>query len=147
MFYTFNATTQIAQAFDESSIKYVVRSDSDDYPTFEVVIARFLIEDGVVISLLFTTRNNENNDVAVRIQDMINVPEDKLSKVIELCNALNTQYRYLKFYVGNGKVNVEYDFPASTPDDAIGDMAKEIYLRTRVIMNEVYSVFMKAIYA
>ena len=111
------------------------------------MIARFLIEDGVVISLLFTTRNNENNDVAVRIQDMINVPEDKLSKVIELCNALNTQYRYLKFYVGNGKVNVEYDFPASTPDDAIGDMAKEIYLRTRVIMNEVYSVFMKAIYA
>lgn len=55
--------------------------------------------------------------------------------------------RHLKFYIdADGDVNVEYDFPEHTPDNGVGEMALEIFVRTVHTLDSEYGIFMKAIY-
>ena len=67
---------------------------------------------------------------------------------MEACNVLNHKIRYMKFYLDiDGDINVEYDFPVHSPDNGIGEMAFEIFVRTMQILNSEYSIFMKALYS
>lgn len=67
---------------------------------------------------------------------------------MEACNALNHKIRYVKFYLDtDGDINVEYDFPVHSPDDGIGEMAFEIFVRMMQILDSEYSIFMKALYS
>lgn len=67
---------------------------------------------------------------------------------MEACNILNHKIRYMKFYFDpDGDINVEYDFPVHSPDDGIGEMAFEIFVRMMQILNSEYSIFMKALYS
>lgn len=67
---------------------------------------------------------------------------------MEACNVLNHKIRYMKFYLDpDGDINVEYDFPVHSPDDGIGEMAFEIFVRMMQILDSEYSIFMKALYS
>ena len=67
---------------------------------------------------------------------------------MEACNVLNHKIRYTKFYLDtDGDINVEYDFPMSTPDEGIGEMAFEILVRMMQILDTEYGIFMKALYS
>lgn len=53
----------------------------------------------------------------------------------------------MKFYLDtDGDINVEYDFPVHSPDNSIGEMAFEIFVRMMQILDSEYSIFMKALY-
>lgn len=96
----------------------------------------------------FISRDNDN-DVAARIFGLIsNTPKEKRARVMEACNVLNHKIRYMKFYLDtDGDINVEYDFPVHSPDDGIGEMAFEIFVRMMQILDSEYSIFMKALYS
>ena len=96
----------------------------------------------------FISRDNDN-DVATRIFGLIsNTPKEKRTRVMEACNVLNHKIRYMKFYLDtDGDINVEYDFPVHSPDDGIGEMAFEIFVRMMQILDSEYSIFMKALYS
>ena len=67
---------------------------------------------------------------------------------MEACNVLNHKIRYMKFYLDtDGDINVEYDFPVHSPDNGIGEMAFEIFVRMMQILDSEYSIFMKALYS
>ena len=96
----------------------------------------------------FISRDNDN-DVAARIFGLItNTPNEKRARVMEACNVLNHKIRYMKFYLDtDGDINVEYDFPVHSPDNGIGEMAFEIFVRMMQILDSEYSIFMKALYS
>lgn len=67
---------------------------------------------------------------------------------MEACNMLNHKIRFMKFCLdAEGNINVEYDFPTHSPDEDIGEMAFEIFVRMMQILDSEYSIFMKALYS
>ena len=76
------------------------------------------------------------------------VPTEKRYKVLEVCNALNHKFRFLKFAMDqDNDVHIEYDLPLSTGNDCLGEMAFEIFIRTMQILNEGYVLIAKTLYA
>lgn len=73
------------------------------------------------------------------------IPEELLQDFNKLFDDLNSKYRYIKFFYSTkgGGVQIHYDFPACTPKEALPEMTKELYLRTRLIVNEAYPEIMK----
>ena len=141
--YEFKATNLIAETFEKRGVRFDVKNVRGD----EVVCAGFPIDCGPKVIMQFICSDNDN-DVAVRIFGLVTkTPKEKRSRVMEACNILNRKVRYVKFYVdGDGDINVEYDFPMHTPDEGIGEMAFETFLRMMKILDSEYSIFMKALY-
>lgn len=142
--YEFNATNLIAETFEKRGVKFDVVSHHGS----EQLLAGFSVDCGPNVIMRFISRDNDN-DVAVRIFGLIaNTPAEKKARVMEACNVLNHKIRYMKFYLDiDGDINVEYDFPVHSPDNGIGEMAFEIFVRTMQILNSEYSIFMKALYS
>lgn len=141
--YEFNATRLIAEAFENHGIPFEVKAP----PGSEAIVTGFPVDGGSAVTMLFISRDNDN-DVAVRVFRLItNTPKAKRPRVMEACNILSREVRHLKFYVDrNGNVNVEYDFPQHTPDEGVGEMAVELFVRMMKALDSHFGIFMKAIY-
>ncbi len=141
--YRLKPTSLIAEAFEKHDIRFSVKEALGT----EIIIAGFSVDGGPLVSEWFVC-SEDGNSVAARVFSLISkTPEEKRSRVMNACNILNRRVRYLKFDINEGgDVNAEYDFPVSTPDDSIGEMAVEIFIRTMQILDIEFSVFMKAIY-
>ena len=142
--YEFKAINLITETFEKRGVKFDVVSHRGS----EQLLAGFSVDCGPNVIMRFISRDNDN-DVAARIFGLItNTPKEKRGRVMEACNVLNHKIRYMKFYLDtDGDINVEYDFPVHTPDDGIGEMAFEIFVRTMQILDSEYSIFMKALYS
>lgn len=141
--YEFKAINLIAETFEKRGVKFEVK----DIPGVEMILAGFSIDCGPEVNVMFISHDNDN-DVAVRILRLISkTPEARRHRVMEACNILNRRVRHIKFYVdGDGDINVEYDFPEHSPDEGLGDMALEIFIRMMRILDSEYNIFMKALY-
>lgn len=142
--YEFKATNLIAETFEKRGVNFDVVSHHGS----EQLLAGYSVDCGPNVIMRFISRDNDN-DVAARIFGLIsNTPNEKRVRVMEACNMLNYKIRYMKFYLDNdGDINVEYDFPVHSPDDGIGEMAFEIFVRMMQILDSEYSIFMKALYS
>lgn len=142
--YEFKAINLITETFEKRGVKFDVVSHRGS----EQLLAGFSVDCGPNVIMRFISRDNDN-DVAARIFGLItNTPKEKRGRVMEACNVLSHKIRYMKFYLDtDGDINVEYDFPVHTPDDGIGEMAFEIFVRTMQILDSEYSIFMKALYS
>ena len=142
--YEFKATNLIAETFEKRGVKFDVVS----HDASEELRAGFSVDCGPLVIMRFISRDNDN-DVAARIFGLISkTPKEKRARIMEACNMLNHKIRYMKFYLDNdGDINVEYDFPVHSPDDGIGEMAFEIFVRMMQILDSEYSIFMKALYS
>ena len=142
--YEFNATNLIAETFEKRGVKFEV----NNHHGMEELQTFLPIGRGSYAIMHFINHDNDN-DVAVRIIGLVSdVPMDKRLRVMEACNVLNNKIRYLKFSLDDdGDVNVEYDFLVHSPNEGIGEMAFEIFLRTTHILNSEFGIFMKAIYS
>lgn len=142
--YEFNATNLIAETFEKRGVKF----DVVNHHGSEQLRAGFSVNCGPNVIMRFISRDNDN-DVAARIFGLItNTPKDKRTRVMEACNVLNHKIRYMKFNLDtDGDINVEYDFPLHSPDDGIGEMAFEVFIRMMQILDSEYCIFMKALYS
>lgn len=142
--YEFKAINLIAETSEKRGVKFDVVSHHGS----EQLLAGFSVDCGPNVIMQFISRDNDN-DVAARIFGLIsNTPKEKRSRVMEACNVLNHKIRYMKFYLDtDGDINVEYDFPVHSPDEGIGEMAFEIFVRMMQILDSEYSIFMKALYS
>lgn len=141
--YKFNATNLIAEVFEKNDVKFKVVCDHNS----EQLLADFSVNCGPNVIVRYISRDNDN-DVSARIYGLIsNTPKEKRFRVMTACNMLNNKFRYAKFYVDiKGSINIEYDFPVQTPNDGIGEMGFEIFIRLIQILNSAYNIFMKALY-
>ena len=140
----YNTIKLLVEAFDAHDLKYqVIETDE-----FQEVHVPFGIKNGPFVDVRFISVNR-GNDTLVRIINLVNkVPEEKRNRILEVCNALNLKYRFLKFIMDpDNNVHVEYDLPVNTGNDCLGEMAFEIFIRTMHILNEGYVLIARALYA
>ena len=74
------------------------------------------------------------------------IPEEKLADLIFLCNTLNSEYKWIKFYVDKDNDLVLQEDAILSVDDT-GEEAFELLLRMVKLADELKPQIMKAIYA
>ncbi len=135
------ATRAIIDAFNEKDIKYAVEENDK----FSYVKAGFHSETGTPVTVMFIS-SDEDNDVAVRANSLVKLPESKLPELIMVVNDLNREYRYIKFVVNkDNELRAEFDMPIRT--DNVGPVAVEIFIRFMQIIDKALPILMKAIWA
>jgi len=136
------ATMAIQKAFDEKNIKYRVNQVGEDA---SVVEAGFALDNGPNVIVRFISRDNDN-DVAVRVFDLLKVAEEQRPAVRKTINELNIEFRYLKFVMHeSGSVHVENDMYVRTEN--VGEVATEMFIRYMQILKQAYPKLMKALWA
>ena len=118
---------------------------TEEYEDRSDVWLQFGIKNGGSYRIRFIS-NDDDNDVAVRIYSLLSVEESHRDKILPAINTLNRKYRFVKFVMDNdGDVNVEYDFPVTSPNPAAS--AKELVIRIVKIVDDSYPVLMRAMWA
>ena len=135
------ATMAIQKTFDERNIKYRVNQVGDA----SVVEAGFGLDNGPNVVVRFISRDDDN-DVAVRLFELIKVKEEQQETVSKVINELNKEFRYLKFVMHDtGSVHVENDLYLCTEN--VGEVAAEMFVRYMQILKQAYPKLMKALWA
>ena len=88
---------------------------------------------------------DDGTHVALRIV-FTNCPAERTSDLLMICNALNGQYRWLKFYLENDNDIMIEDDAILSPETA-GEECFELLARTVSIIQDVKPVIMKGIYS
>jgi len=106
---------------------------------------QFGIKNGGSYRIRFIS-TDDDNDVAVRVYSLLSVEGDQKEKVFPVLNTINRKFRFVKFTMDDdGDINVEYDFPVSSP--APEKCAKEIVVRLVSIIDKAYPDLMRAMWA
>ena len=93
----------------------------------------------------FFDGRDEGSHVAIRtIFDKC--PEDRFAELIVVCNALNVEYRWVKFYVDKDNDIMVSDDAIVSPETA-GEECFELLVHTISILNDVKPTLMRAIYS
>lgn len=142
--YKFKATNLIAETFEKYGVTYRVIQNIG----VEKLQVEFPVNSESNVVVKFISHNNDN-DIAVRISGLLlKTPEEKRYRVMQACNVLNQENRFLTFVRDiNGDINLKYDFLKRTPDIGVGEMAYEIFVRSKDALNDGYSLLMKALYS
>ena len=138
------ATQEISNYFTMREIKH--RIDETDTMSFVEAGFNGKVVKGVVMRFF---SSSENNDVAVRVGNFggTTVPDDRRADVLEVLNALNCRFRFVKFCItSQATISVEYDLGQSTPPEALGEMCREVFIRYIQICDEAYPEVMKALW-
>ena len=140
----YKATNLITKEMDEVGIRYTVHENEDS----SRIYARFSINNGPGLTVQFISRDDDN-DVSIRLFRLIgDVSKEKKGKICSVVNECNRKYRFLKFtFDEENDVNIEYDLTAASSDDSIGLQACELFMRIMDIANEVYPLFMQAMWS
>ena len=113
----------------------------DDVRSSQVWIP-FNTADGVRHHIHFINRNDDN-DTAVRVYGIVNIEEDRFSRMLPALNYLNGKFRFVKFHCDDyGDINLYYDFLFDSihPEKC----AMEILVRIESIIEEAYPILMRA---
>lgn len=88
----------------------------------------------------------DGNTLATRIFAFSKVPENKFGDALLACNALNDEYRFVKFYIDsdNEVVIAADDF---LDEDSAGEEAMKVAITTVRIADEAYPKLQRAIWA
>lgn len=138
--YRYKPTELIAEALNKHGIYFEVEYKNE----LEKVSVFSSINCGPDIKIYILV--NDNN-VGLRIWGIINeIPQPKRYKIMEVCNTLNSDYRFTKFAIDkDNELMLVYDFPQNN-GECIGEMAVEILRSTKSLLNEKYELFMKELY-
>ena len=137
----FQATQVICDEFDKAGVKYTVR----ELENRSLVSVSFSVKGGPHLDVLFISRDDDN-DVAVRVFNIVNVPEDKRDSVLRIINQASIDYRYACFFLQkDGNVGAQYDLPVKGA--AVGPVCVEILVRLMKIVENVYPNLMKCLWA
>ena len=138
----FKATKLISEELDRREINY----DIEEGENASMLVVGFAIENGPSVRVGFISADDDNS-VAIRIIGLVrNIHDTKLDQVLNVVNNCNKKYRYVKFTLNEKNMNVEFDMPKFTPDNAVGPVAVEMLVRMMQIVETAYPEIMRAIW-
>lgn len=140
----FKAIDLITKEFDNVGVKYQVTEHGDS----ESVDAGFQVEGGSSVLVHFISTDNDN-DVAIRIFNFLHdIPANKLDGVLKTINQANHKYRFINIVLDDtNDINVSYDLPTRVPDDSVGPICCEIFIRWMKILDGVYPDIMRTLWS
>ena len=89
--------------------------------------------------------DKDGHAVSLRVFGLVQFPDEKYGAILDVANSINAGYRWLKFYAGDGKINVQCD--AIISDETSGAICVELFVRTMRIIDDVYPKFMHLLWA
>lgn len=138
----YKTTRLITEFFDENDIPYHIFRKND----IEEVVSGFSVKAGPNLSMHFLNANDDNDLTALMII-ISDVPSDKRSQILEVCNTLNKDCHHVCFFINDSNdVMFSYDFLQSMTDDCVGEAALELLLRTKHALDDNYSTLMRAVF-
>jgi len=140
-----NTIDLITEAFDGHNIKYrMVETESLCF-----IDAGYNILGGPTVRFHFLSQSENGNDVQIRIAGLMHkVTGAKRGPVLEVCNRINSEMRFIKFYLDkNGDLFGQADLPTSTAVDCVGENCYELFIRSMQILDQCYHFFPEAYYA
>lgn len=133
----FEITKAALKAMDDQGWHYTVRGMTDD-GTSEKVTIEFDADnklDGVSLTLYF---NKNTERVQISSFKLISYNEKDFAKVLRVCNELNDNYLYVKFYCDESENAVTAEFDAYIPVKSAGEIVVSMITRMVSIVDEAY---------
>ena len=141
--YEFKAIGLIEEEFERRDVHFAINEDERR----KEIRAGFPIDGGPKVIVRFISVDDDN-DVAIRLYGIVSrIPDSKRPRMLEAANTLNKKLRFFDFSIDDdGDLNMEYDIPLETPDEAVGAVAFEMFVRAMHILDDNYPFLMKAMY-
>ncbi len=134
---------RIKSYLDEKEIRYDYYEASEKRDEAIRVSTRAENKESISINLFI---DEDGGSMNIKSFTVAKVPENKLAEVFACLNALNSAYRWVKFYVdSDNEVTVAGD--AIVDAATAGEEALEIIARYIKIIDEIYPRLMKVIWA
>lgn len=136
-----NLALKVTAAYlDSQEIKYTILGEEEDKLS---VVSRAENKDSVEIIAFF---GEDNTDVCIKSFDVAKFPEAKKADIYKVCNELNADFRWVKFYVDERDNTVTAQEDAVVQLDSCGEECYELMARMVGIIDEGYPKLMKAIW-
>ncbi len=136
-----NTALRFMSECDRAGIKYRDSRDLDNGGS--LVVCGVNGQNNARYDVLFLF-DPDGKGVSPRVPGILTFPEEKRPQFLELVNELNGKYRWVKFSLREGRVNVQAD--ASITDDTSGRVCVELFLRIIKIIDDVYPEFMRTLW-
>lgn len=137
------ATKEFVKELERDDVKYRYIGETDSGK--DRMSVAFGGENMSDISVNFVF-SEDNEDVALRIFDIVKVPENKTSKMLTVINNLNNQYRFAKFCFDTNDSTIQLEMDVPIRQGSIGPVCVEIMLRAVRICDKCYPELMKALW-
>lgn len=135
------ATLAVARAMEAHDLKY----KTDEAEHISYVETGFSGDNIKHVTIRFLS-TDEDNDVAVRVFQVVSVPAEKRSKILPVMNELNRKFRYAKLVMNDdGDISAQYDLPLA--EQNVGEACFEILARFVKILDEAYPMLMQALWS
>lgn len=131
----YTTTADFLAAMDEVDIKYTFAgtdSDKDEVVTVENTTDEY---GDVTFRFYFS---EDQDDVSMRVWNVIDFEEADRVKVLEACNQANYDYRFVTFYVDDNDNSVTLSYDAYLPARASGDICVSVLQTAHSILKLVY---------
>ena len=130
---------EFIRTLDREGLKYT------DVGEFHVKLAYTADNtNNIEISVIFD--EDGNGLVALRCWSFGKCPNGKRAALLEACNQLNTEYRWVKFYIDNDQ-DVSAALDAVIDIDTVGDECVQLVRRMVNIYDDAYPILMRACWA
>ena len=136
-----NSTKAFMAHMDElnSPVKLIVEDEEGD------VLGTSYKTEHISLKLLISI--SDDKYLSIHGRDYIKVPMSKLREIINLCNKLNNEYRWVKFVCDEEKCSVILKADHIINPETAVDYITEIMDCMMDISDEAYPEFMKVIWA
>lgn len=138
---TVNAAAKAtADYYDEKGVKYERLGDLG-----EIMVSRFKQKnrDSIDVIVIF---DEDSTSAKIRSYNIAKFGDDKKEILYRICNELNSQYRWIKFYVDENDNSITAEDDAVIQLDSCGDEILRCSSQLVKIVDDTYPVIMKAIY-
>ena len=131
-----NTAQMFIDELNAKDLKFTVR----EVPSGEVVLS--IVFDSKNTNFIFSGEKGEYVSMYTLFE---HVPADKITDLLLVCNSLNTQLKWFKFYIDDDNDLMIQDDAIITPETAAAECF-ELLARRVNIMKEVKPTIMRAIY-
>lgn len=131
----YTTTADFMAALDAAEIKYTFAgtdSDGDELVTVENVTDEY---GDVTFRFYF---GEDEDDVSMRVWNVIDFEEADRAQVLEACNQANYDYRFVTFYVDDSDNSVTMSYDAYLPAADSGELCVGILQMAHSILKLVY---------
>ena len=140
----FDSTRQFIRAMDAKNIKH---SDIEvtDFGMEKVTV--IYTGNSIPSIRIFFVFNKDCEDVAIRVFDIVKLPENKIDGFFKVVNEANRRFRFAKFVLDTNDNTVQAEMDAAFRTHAVGEICLELMNRCVDICDKAYPDFMKALWA
>ena len=139
-----SSTQQFVRAMDAKDIKH---SDIEVTQSgMEKVTVIYTGNSIPSIRMIFFF-NKDCEDVAIRVFDIVKLPENRVEGFFKVVNEANRRFRFFKFVLDTNDNTVQAEMDAAFRTHDVGEICLELMGRCVDICDKAYPDFMKALWA